>query len=274
MKKWGFLFACCVCFTSSLFSKVYDCFLFFNELEVLQIHLEELYDHVDKFVLLEASQTFSGNKKPFYFEENKALFSKYLDKIIHIKLDDWLETDNPWKREEYQRKMLIKGLKGLQDSDVVIVSDTDEIVKPHELPKMIQTLSRRKRILGCGCDFYRFYLNRKDPSRLVGPAISLFSVVKRIGTDGIRNERYKHFYPSGGWHFSNMGGFALYHEKIHSFSHFQDFDLSTQNIPNIHKAIQNFERVEVDSSFPKCIQENMDYYIQKGLIDTGDIYYN
>ena len=29
--------------------------------------------------------SFSGIKKPFYFEENKEKFGKYMDKIIHLK---------------------------------------------------------------------------------------------------------------------------------------------------------------------------------------------
>jgi hypothetical protein len=35
--------------------KIYDCFTFYNELDLLELRLEELYDHVDHFVLVEAS---------------------------------------------------------------------------------------------------------------------------------------------------------------------------------------------------------------------------
>ncbi|NJM15850.1 MAG: hypothetical protein HC896_11225 [Bacteroidales bacterium] len=50
---------------------VYDCFPFFNELDILEIRLNELNEAVDKFVLVEASRTFQGDPKPLYFEENK-----------------------------------------------------------------------------------------------------------------------------------------------------------------------------------------------------------
>ena len=30
--------------------KIYDCFPFYNELDLLELRLEELYDHVDKFL--------------------------------------------------------------------------------------------------------------------------------------------------------------------------------------------------------------------------------
>ena len=75
-------------------SKVYDCFPFFNELDLLEIRLDALYDEVDYFVISECDYTFSGLSKPFYFEDNKEKFSKYMDKIIHIKNYDTKEFTN------------------------------------------------------------------------------------------------------------------------------------------------------------------------------------
>ena len=47
--------------------KIFDCFIFFNEFDLLEIRLTELYDHVDYFVMAEANTTHTGNPKPFYF---------------------------------------------------------------------------------------------------------------------------------------------------------------------------------------------------------------
>ena len=41
--------------------KIYDCFQFFNELDLLEIRLDTLYDHVDYFVLSESNKTHSNN---------------------------------------------------------------------------------------------------------------------------------------------------------------------------------------------------------------------
>jgi beta-1,4-mannosyl-glycoprotein beta-1,4-N-acetylglucosaminyltransferase len=68
--------------------KIYDGFLFFNELDLLEIRLNVLNDVVDYFILVEASVTHQGTPKSFIFEENKNRFSKFLDKIIHIKIDN------------------------------------------------------------------------------------------------------------------------------------------------------------------------------------------
>ena len=63
--------------------KVFDVFLFFNELDLLEIRLNMLYPFVDHFVINEATQTFFGSDKPFYYLENKERFKKFEDKIIH-----------------------------------------------------------------------------------------------------------------------------------------------------------------------------------------------
>ena len=47
-------------------TKIYDCFNFFNELDILELRLNILYDYVDYFVIVESSVTHSGQPKPFY----------------------------------------------------------------------------------------------------------------------------------------------------------------------------------------------------------------
>ena len=64
---------------------VYDCFIFFNELDLLEIRLNELKDVVDKFVIVESTETFSKKKKKLYYDENKDKdrFSKFLILCTH-----------------------------------------------------------------------------------------------------------------------------------------------------------------------------------------------
>ena len=67
---------------------IIDCFLFFQELDILEIRLKYLYDFVDKFIIVEANESFAGNKKEFNFENNINLFKKYIDKIDYYKIKD------------------------------------------------------------------------------------------------------------------------------------------------------------------------------------------
>ena len=49
-------------------TKIYDTFLFFNELDLLEIRLNVLHDVVDHFVIVECTKTYQGNDKPLYFD--------------------------------------------------------------------------------------------------------------------------------------------------------------------------------------------------------------
>jgi hypothetical protein len=62
---------------------VFDSFIFFNELDLLEMRLNILNDVVDYFVLTESPFTVSGNEKPLYYQENKDRFGKFNDKIVH-----------------------------------------------------------------------------------------------------------------------------------------------------------------------------------------------
>ena len=67
---------------------LYDCFLFFNELDMLELRLRELGSVVDRFVLVESAWTFQGKRKPMIFKENQSRFARWADKIIHVAVHD------------------------------------------------------------------------------------------------------------------------------------------------------------------------------------------
>ena len=110
--------------------KVIDCFIFYNELDMLEFRLNELNDVVDYFVLVECIKTHSNKDKELYFENNKNRFSKFLDKIIHIIVKDNIpQTSRAWDREEYQRYCIHEGINklNLNSDDIIIIADLDEI---------------------------------------------------------------------------------------------------------------------------------------------------
>ncbi|KAJ1478183.1 glycosyltransferase family 17-domain-containing protein [Baffinella frigidus] len=78
--------------------RIIDAFPFFNELEVLEVRLAELYPIVDKFILVESSVTHAGNPKDLFFDANLAAFDQYRDKIIHVVLDSLPESPDAWVR--------------------------------------------------------------------------------------------------------------------------------------------------------------------------------
>jgi len=104
-----------------IMKKAIDCFTFYNELDILELRLKELYSVVDKFILVEAEKTHKGEDKRFIFEDNKQRFAGWLDKIIHVKVYYPSNINDPWGREKFQRNSFMPTLYslGLSNNDVV-----------------------------------------------------------------------------------------------------------------------------------------------------------
>jgi beta-1,4-mannosyl-glycoprotein beta-1,4-N-acetylglucosaminyltransferase len=118
--------------------KVYDLFTISTELDWLEIRLNELSPHVDYFVIVESTETFTHKPKPLTFKENYHKFSQFHPQIIYRALDlSSMNESSTWEREAYTRNALLDqvfpSLLGPQSpslNDVILVSDVDEIPKP------------------------------------------------------------------------------------------------------------------------------------------------
>jgi beta-1,4-mannosyl-glycoprotein beta-1,4-N-acetylglucosaminyltransferase len=125
--------------------RIYDCSIFYNELEVLDYRLMTLYDYVDYFIIVELGITHRGIKRCFVFEENKDKYKKYMDKIIYIKIDEkktykgkldyGIRKDFDDSIENFHRNCIMRGLRNfnLNDDDIILISDADEIISPNVL---------------------------------------------------------------------------------------------------------------------------------------------
>lgn len=230
--------------------KLIDCFTFYNELEMLKFRLNYLYDTVDKFILLESTLTFSGKQKNLYFEQNKELFEKYMDKIIHIKVDD-LPLDDPnkdvitnaWIREKLQRNLLHRGIQQLQldEKDVIIITDLDEIPDRNTLAyiKQLETLDNIPYALEQ--DMYYYNLTCKGKNKWYHPKLVTYYTYKNIfncRADDIRMVDKYGIIRNGGWHFSYFGDVSFIQNKIKNFAHQEFNNEKFWSEDNILKQIQ------------------------------------
>lgn len=171
----------------------YDCFIFYNELDLLEIRLNELSNVVDYHVLVEGTKTFQGSNKKLFYDENKSRFSDYEDKIIHVVVDDYPERvqDNPWEREFYTRNAILDGLESADDDDQVLIADVDEIPKRRTLAKIDP--DDESLFLFALRPFY-YYLNMCVTSdhRWIGPVLMRNKHLIKPQSSGIlRNTRNK-----------------------------------------------------------------------------------
>lgn len=219
-------------------AKLYDCFTFFNEIELLLIRLDELDDVVDHFVIVEAVKTFSGEDKPLYFAENEALFQKYRNKIIHIVVDSVPFpqgncSELNWPRQEYQRNAILWGLTNCKDDDIIMISDVDEIpnleaiaaIKKYFSEHDITTVNNDEHKLICELHMrlLMLYLNWEDVQGWAGAVKAApYWITKKILPHSLRLlHNYDRNLPkiyNAGWHFHSMGGRDRVTYKLESVS--------------------------------------------------------
>ena len=282
----------------TLEAKVYDCFMFFNEIELLKMRLEELDGVVDHFVLVESIETQKGHAKPLTFNENRALFEKYLPKIIHIIVNERHPEFELWERENYQRICISRGLRDCNPSDIILISDLDEIPRPEFVREMVDLLpaksaqllkegrwSRFKKLLkgkkgfrkkekmfyldaarGFQMPYYWYQLNRETGSPWVGTVATTFEMVELLGVQHFRNYRWK--FPkviNAGWHFTWMGGRDKIRQKMRSIVEGIDEQANASDA-EIDEMIRRHPAVPIDNTFPKYVQQNLDYLKTQGFI--------
>ena len=156
--------------------KLFDCFVFHNEFDLLEIRLREMGDYVDHFVLVEANQTQRGGRKPFYFAENRDRFASWADKIIDIQIEfpDELppalgvyknRRKADWERENYQRNCIARGLEVCSDDDLILLSDVDEIIRSSVLENVLKEKLYKGRMLVFEQSLHKHHLNRVVPGK-------------------------------------------------------------------------------------------------------------
>jgi hypothetical protein len=264
--------------------KVYDCFPFFNELDVLEIRLKELWDVVDIFVLAESNLSHSGKPKEYIFENNKDRFTQYLSKIRHIKIDDMPETNDSWVREKFQRICIDRGLYDMAPEDIVIVSDCDEITRA-EIVELIKHDENNYNKYILNIPQFQYKLNYMKVFN-VSKNANIMVTRGRAYTNAQQEREYTFFWNAkppetvfvdhGGWHFTYLGDDQHAITKIQNFAHTETDTPDMIRRHNIAWFIENkyghhgpndserFEAVELDDYFPECVVNNIEQY--RGLI--------
>lgn len=269
---------------------IFDCFTFFNELDILEIRLNEMAPVVDRFVLVEARKTFQGADKPLYFDENKARFAPFLDKIEHVIVDFPEDpglyrkaTSQAWAREYYQRDQIARGLTAAKADDLVIVSDVDEIIRAPVLQQAVRDY-RAGSMVVFSCPAYSFYFNRrlKRNNWYLGPRMTTQQMTispqeqrwtKLFASRGLRDTLLGRWHTrlwnkintgfggpmveidEAGWHFTSIGGWETFRAKMQAFAHEEQMDL------DIFKQQSAFE-AEIEATTNRTAIEEMPQFLQ------------
>lgn len=274
--------------------RIFDCFLFYQELDMLELRLRELAPAVDRFVLVESTRTFQLQPKPLYYAENRERFAEWNDRITHVVVDELapLESgyDQVWSQERFQRNAILRGLAEADDSDIAIIADVDEIPSrdairllrgQHESElysaAIKSTLGHAGIYLHIRLHYYWLDCISIQPDwfRL---AASTVGHVRKVSPTGLRIEEYQKLprfeMNDCGWHFSYFGGaeaviakrLAL-SESEYICSQFLDQRLVQHRID---AGLDPLDRpfpcrfIEFDDSFPETVKADPAKYARLG----------
>lgn len=265
---------------------IYDCFPFYNELDILELRLTELYDYVDHFVLVEANTTYTSRPKSFVFEENKSRFAKFLDKIIHVRVEDMPGHPDAWVNDVFQRNQIARGIADAGPDDLIIVSDCDEIIRPEAIEYM-RTSDQSLFALRMTLHNFKFNYMKLNPDRYsIWAMAGRRSLFDDIAPDAFRQLRFQFFdspyqfknngcqvVEHAGWHFGYMGDRQWLLDKAQSFAHTEvntpeflaqiDPDASIVARTEWNRdSDARYEIIELDDYFPKAIVNNQQKYAQ------------
>ncbi len=248
---------------------IYDGFLFWKEFDILEIRLHELAAVVDYFVLVEATETFSGISKPLFYAQQRWRFRDFADRIIHVIVDDLPAQADPWGREHHQRNCILRGLSACRPEDVVLMSDVDEIPRP----RLVIEHAHYAGVTVFVPSIYYYFLNCRGSTTYGGTCMLPYGTLAqhRLAPQGIRlghiGEVPRQIVPDGGWHFSYCTTPTDIREKIQAYSHQEYNRPRFTDLHQIEAAKQeardlfgrgemSFQIVPLDDSFPRYVLEN------------------
>ena len=248
---------------------------FFNELDLLRLHLEEMSPWVDHFVIVEGAKTFTGRDRSLTFEANRSLFRDFEAKIVYVPVRTFpANLTSPWGREFYQRDMGIAGASGLcGEEDYIVETDLDEIIDGRALEGFEADFA------GLELKLSRFFLNYRPTGASPEHARAKSTIFKarhraRHGLSYCRlvlagSYREAHLVRDAGWHFTSAFDAAGISLKVNSYSH-QEQDKPEFRTQSHFQTILDrlrrgqfdpgWERAEIDDSFPGCVRRNREAF--------------
>ncbi len=263
---------------------IYDCFSYWDEDLLLDLRLNILNKFVDYFVIVEGNKTWQNNPKKLRFKIDK--FQKFKDKIIYVPVEDMPDGDDPYKRENFQRNCILRGIKNSKGDDIIMISDLDEIPNPNLIKNF--KLSTRYAVFKQKHFYYKINLMSNNNPYWYGPRICVKKYLK--SPQWLRDLKFKkrpfwridklrlnNIINNGGWHFCNLKSpkELLYkynnlcetndpyhfNEKIDKkYLDLNEIKLRIDKGEDIIGRNDTFKKVSIDNSFPEYILSNMSIY--------------
>ena len=253
--------------------KIFDCFMYFDEEQVLDLRLNVLYQNVDYFVIVESTYNHKGEKRNLLFNSKK--FEKFSDKIIYLVYDKIpqlvepiKETDNEKEkdgkyimnalyRENAQRDFILEGLKSAKKDDLILISDVDEIPKLSSVN--LDQIKNEIILFKQDMFYYKYNLSLPNFKWTGTKAVKRKNLVSPQWLRNVKDRKYP-FYRvdtffsdkkyiniqiinDGGWHFSNIKSPEMIEHKLRSYLHHREFDQVSLSIKEINELVKKKQAI-------------------------------
>jgi|TARA_B110000914_G_scaffold23236_1_gene17330 beta-1,4-mannosyl-glycoprotein beta-1,4-N-acetylglucosaminyltransferase len=281
--------------------------MYFDEEVVLDVRLNVLNQFIDYFVIVESRFTHKGDPRNLKFDLKK--FNKFKDKIIYLIYEDQPKEieiinnedgdyektkkyiSNAIYRENSQRNYIKKGLVEAEDSDIILISDVDEI--PNLSSVNFNKINEKIILFKQEMFYYKFNLHLPNLVWSGTKACKKKDLLNPQWLRNIKDRKYSFFridtlfsktkyksikiFNNGGWHFTNIKTAKEIEYKLKSYLHHREFDVNPLTINQIDEIIKNKKAIynlNVDKSISKIGSGNklekfeinkLPIYIQKNL---------
>lgn len=248
--------------------RVFDCFIYNDEIDVLKIRLEELYPVVDKFIIVEGTHTFQGERKSDY---GRYLDYEWIDPYTDKICGRWVNLSgtfaSAWDREYAQRNGIAQAIlhENPDDDDIILISDADEIPRRSVIaqinPRPVQSIALNTYYYGINVSGGHYHTIRA----------ARYSELKNSTPQAIRTlDPPPDIVYDGGWHFSYLGPVSQIVNKFKSFSHTELNRPDTTSEDVIRERMlrlkdlwgdgHTYERVTVDETWPEAVKRDRKYW--------------
>jgi hypothetical protein len=252
--------------------RIINLFPYYDESLLLEMRLAEMGGWVDQFVLVEATQTFTGKPKPLNFADNRERFG-FGDKMINVAVESFPEwADTAWARDFHQRDMAVAGLQGrLRPDDIILITDADEIVDRRALegywPHLASLrMATSKHFLNYAALPGNAHANRRSGAICRGEHLARFGVTY-IRTALSAARKQWETVPKAGWHFTSLGDTDAVFGKLSAYAHQEESKSVYRERSGVEAHLagvragrfeEGWTRRPVDETYPRFVRENQE----------------
>ena len=243
--------------------KIIDCTTYYSEDLMLDIRFNILNEFVDKFIIVEAKHSHSGEKKILNFNINN--FPKFKDKIEYLIIENEpegiikntnessIKRINSLLRIEQSYNYILNALKDVSEEDLICLSDNDEI--PNFDSKYFKNSKNDIFIFKQLFFYYKFNLFYDLMPWFGTKACKKKKLNSLSWLRNLKNKKYPwwridtyfsntkqtnvQIVTDGGWHFTNLKTAEEIHKKLSNFGHHNEYDESGLNVKDIQFCIDN-----------------------------------